>query len=185
MTLPANIRVNVRVPFPTRVQGASFIGLSKANGVWTVAPNYLTLAQNVVVKPTQVLALQDSITGAFSYVGASSFVSAALTSYRIITTAGAVSVLATDVVLLFQKSPSGASTVNLPASAQRAGAPVIIKDLTGDANANNITLVPFGNETIDGFSGTAAAANGAAVLSIDYGSMWLVPLTSGGWFRIG
>jgi len=185
LSLPANIRVNVRVPFPTSVKGAAFIGVSKANGVWSITPNYLTLGENVAVTPTQVLALQDSITGAWSWVGAASFVSAALTTYRIITGAGAVSVLTTDIVLVFQKSPSGASTVNLPASATRVGAPVIIKDLTGDANINNITIVPSGTETLDGFSAAAAAANGVAVLSIDYGSMWLVPLTSGGWFRIG
>ena len=182
MTLPANIRVNVRIPFPTQVKGAAFISLTKSNGVWTIAPNYLSLAENVVVTPTQVLALQDSVTGAFSWVGASSFVSAAISSYRIITAAGAVSVLNTDLVLLFQKSPSGASTVNLPASAARVGAPVIIKDLTGDANTNNITVVPSGSETIDGFSASAAAANGVAVISVDYGVKRLYPLTSGGWY---
>lgn len=184
MTLPASIRVNVPAPFPTRVKGAAFIEVNKSNGVWTIEPDYLALGENVVVKPTQVLALQDSLTGAWSWVGAASFVSAALTTYREITTAGSVDVLSTDVVLLFDKSSSGASTVNLPASATRAGAPVIIKDLTGDANTNNITIVPSGTETIDGFSASAAAANGIAVVSIDYGSMWLVPLTSGGWFRI-
>lgn len=182
MTLPASIRVNVRAPFPTQVKGAAFIGVTKANGVWTLAPNYRTLAENVVVTPTQILALQDSLTGNFSWVGASSFVSAALSSYRIITTAGTVNVLATDLVLLFEKSPSGASTVNLPTSAMRAGAPVFIKDLTGDANTNNITIVPASGETIDGFSASAAAANGVAVLSINYGVRRFYPLTSGGWY---
>lgn len=184
MTLPANIRVNVRAPFPTQVKGAAFIGLSKANGVWTISPNYLTLGENVVVKPTQILALQDTLTGAWSWIGASSFVSAALSSYRVITTAGAQNVLATDVVLLLQKSPSGASTINLPTSATRVGAPVIIKDLTGDANINNITIVPSGSETIDGFSAAAAAANGVAVISVDYGIKRLYPLTSGGWYLL-
>jgi hypothetical protein len=182
VTLPVSIRVNVRAPFPTQVKGAAFISVNKANGVWTIAPNYLTLAPNVGVKPAQVLALQDPTTGAFSQVGASVFVSSALSPFRIITTPGAVSVLSTDVVLLFEKSSSGASTVNLPTSATRQGAPLSFKDLTGDANTNNITIVPSGSETIDGFSAADAAANGVALISNDYGSMQLYPLTSGGWY---
>jgi hypothetical protein len=182
MTLPVSIRVNVRAPFPTQVKGAAFIGVAKANGVWTITPNYFSLGQNVVVKPTQALVLQDPLTGAFSWIGAAAFVSAALSPYRIITTVGAASVLATDVVLLFEKATSGASTVNLPASATRVGAPVTIKDLTGDANTNNITIVPAAGETIDGFSAAAAAANGTAVVNVNFGAIQLYPLTSGGWY---
>ena len=182
MTLPVSIRVNVRAPFPTQVKGAAFITVGKANGVWTIAPNYLALNQTTLVNPTQVIALQDSITGAWSFIGATSFVAAATSSYRIITTPGVVTVLPTDVTLLFQKTSSGASTVNLPASAVRVGAPVLIKDLTGDANTNNITIVPFSGETIDGFSAAAAAANGVAVISTDYGAKSLYPLITGGWY---
>lgn len=184
MTLPANIRINVRAPFPTSVKGAAFIGVSKANGVWTIAPNYLTLAQSGFLKPTQVVALQDSVTGAFSQIGAAALVAAGLSTYRVITAAGAVSVLSTDIVLLFEKSPSGASTINLPASATRGGVPITAKDLTGDANSNNITFVPFSGETIDGFSASDAATNGAALININYGSKTLYPLISGGWFVI-
>lgn len=182
MTLPVSIRVNVRAPFPTQVKGSAFVSVAKANGVWTITPNYLALAPNIGVLPTQVLALQDSITGAFSQVGASVFVASALSASRTITTVGVQNVLPTDVVLLFEKTTSGASTVNLPTSATRQGAPVIIKDLTGDANTNNITLVPSGTETIDGFSAAAAAANGVALLSIDFGAIQLNPLPSGGWY---
>lgn len=182
MTFPVSIRVNVRAPFPTQVKGAAFIGVNKANGVWTIAPDYLTLAPNIGVPPTQVLALQDSLTGAFSQVGAAVFVASALSPYRIITTPGTQNVLTTDVVLLFEKTTSGASTVNLPTSATRQGAPVILKDLTGDANTNSITIVPAAGETIDGFSASASAANGVAVLNIDYGAIQLNPLTSGGWY---
>jgi hypothetical protein len=182
MTLPINIRVNVRAPFPTQVKGAGFISVTKANGVWTITPSYLTLAPNVGVTPTQVLALQDSITGAFSQVGVATLVSSALSPFRIITTPGAANVLPTDIVLLFQKTTSGPSTVNLPSAASRQGAPVSIKDLTGDANTNNITIVPFGTETIDGFSAAASAANGVAVISVDFGYRAFYPLTSGAWY---
>jgi hypothetical protein len=182
VTLPVSIRVNVRAPFPTQVKGSGFVSVVKANGVWTITPNYLTIAPAIDVTPTQVLLLQDSITGAFSQIGAAALVSSAGAPFRIITTPGAASVLSTDVVLLFQKTSSGASTVSLPASATRAGAPAVIKDLTGDANTNNITIVPAAGETIDGFSAAAAAANGVAVIGIDYGFKRLYPLNSGGWY---
>ena len=143
MTLPVSIRVNVRAPFPTQVKGSAFITVAKANGVWTITPNYFSLGQDILVSPTQAVAVQDQLTGVFSWVSVQNLVSAALSSYRVITTPGTISVLATDLVLLFEKTSSGASTINLPASATRQGAPVTIKDLTGDANANNITFVPF------------------------------------------
>jgi hypothetical protein len=182
VTLPVSIRVNVRAPFPTQVKGSAFISVLKANGVWTIAPDYLTIAPNIGVTPTQVLVVQDSITGAFSQIGASALVSSAGSPFRIITTPGAASVLSTDVVLLFDKTTSGASTLSLPASAIRQGAVVVVKDLTGDANTNNITIVPASGETIDGFSAAASAANGVAVISIDHGFKRFYPLTSGGWY---
>ena len=76
MTLPANIRINVRVPFPTYVQGVAFIGVNKANGIWSIVPDYRLLAPSIGVAPTQMVALQDSITGVWSYIPASSLSSA-------------------------------------------------------------------------------------------------------------
>jgi hypothetical protein len=178
MTLPANIRVNVRAPFPTQVKGTAFLGIKKANGVWTITPDYRTLGQNITT-PTQIVAVQDSATGSWSYVNPALF---AAGLYRVITGAGSVSVLPTDNILLLQKSPSGASSILLPASGARAGLPITIKDLTGDANTNNVTIVPLGAETIDGFSAADAAANGVAVIDVDYGWKRLFPLTSGGWY---
>ncbi len=184
MTLPATIRVNVRVAFPTSVGGSAFITVSKANGAWTIAPDYRLLAQSPGVSATQIVALQDTATGAFSYTTALLLAAAALFAYRRITVAGAVNALSTDIVLLFQKSPSGASTLNLPSSASRGGVPITVKDLTGDANTNNITVVPSSGETIDGFSASEAAANGVALIDRDYGSKTFYPLTSGGWYLI-
>ena len=182
MTLPASIRVNVRASFPSLVGGAAFISVNKSNGIWSIAPNYLSLAQAPAITPTMIIAVQDTLTGVFSYVPASSL--ASNTGYRIVTTVGAVSVLATDTVILLNKSPSGASTLNLPASSSRSGVPIIIKDITGDANTNNDTIVPASGETIDGLSAAAAAANGIAVIDVDYGSRTLYPLTSGGWYSL-
>jgi hypothetical protein len=184
VTLPASIRVNVRAPFPTQVRGAAFISVAKSNGIWTVKPDYRLIAENPLLTTTQVVALQDTVTGAWSYMSASLLLSASLSSYREVTVAGSVTVQPTDIIILLNKSPSGASTINLPNSATRGGVPVTVKDITGDANTNNITVVPATGETIDGLSASAAAANGIAVIDKDYGSRTFYPLQSGGWYVI-
>ena len=183
MSLPANIRVNVRAPFPTRVQGAAFIQVTKANGIWTINPNYTSLAPSVGLAGTQIVALFDTVSKTWSYISALSLL-AATDIYRIVTTAGTVTILPTDVTILLNKSPSGASSIQLPNSATRGGAPITVKDMTGDANTNVITFVPASGETIDGLSASAAAANGVALIDRDYGSKTLYPLQSGGWYAI-
>ena len=69
-TLPADIRVNVRAPFPSQVQGAAFVQVSKANGLWTVAPNYQLLAEALGITATQILALYDTAAGLWSWAPA-------------------------------------------------------------------------------------------------------------------
>ena len=184
MSLPANIRVNVRAPFPTQVRGAAFISVSKSNGVWTIIPDYSNLALNGAVTATQRIAVQDPGTKRFTYINPSLLNSVSINAIRTVTVAGAINALAGDVVILFNKSPSGASTLNLPPSSSRNGTPIIAKDITGDANTNNITIAPATGETIDGLSAAAAVANGIAVIDIDYGSRILYPLSSGGWYSL-
>jgi hypothetical protein len=70
MTLPANIRVNVRVPFPALVQGGAFVTVAKANGIWSITPNYNLLAPAPAVTPTQLIAVQDANTGVWNTVTA-------------------------------------------------------------------------------------------------------------------
>lgn len=192
MTLPANIRVNVRVQFPALVQGGAFISVVKANGIWTLTPNYKLLALAPGQTPTQIIAVYDTANGVWNYVTAASLAGGGgggggVITYRTVAVAGAVAVLPNDVAtILLQKSPSGASTINLPASSTRYanGLPITVKDLTYDANTNNITFVPSSGETLDGFSAAAAVANGVALINVDGGSKTFYPLTSGGWYSV-
>ncbi len=181
MTLPANIRVNANVPFPSRVSGASFIVVSKANGVWNIAPNYSLLA---VIPPTQTqeFVVYDPVTGAYGLLNVSTFLTSNAGNYRLVSASGDVTITQFDVIILLDKTVGAATNVNLPLSSSRSGVPVTVKDLKGDANTNNITFVPTLSETIDGFSAAAAAANGVALIDINYGSKTLYPLTSGGWY---
>lgn len=90
---------------------------------------------------------------------------------RIITVAGDIAVAVADRIILI-----GASVPNitLPASATKTCPVTIIGNAAGIFSANNSTLVPNGLETIDGL-----AAN--PVLTNDFQSITLLPLSSGGW----
>jgi hypothetical protein len=182
LTLPANIRVNVRAPFPSRVQGASFIQVSKSNGVWTITANYELLANFPSLTGTQVIVAFDPASGQFGLLTAP--VVSGDGAYRLITASGAINVLGTDVVILTNLATPAAVNIVLPQSSVRNGLPITVKDIAGNANTYNITFVPFSGETIDGFSAAAAAANGVAVIDVNYGKKTLYPLTFGGWYLI-
>ena len=54
---------------------------------------------------------------------------------------------------------NGAVTIQLPPAAGRLGIPISIIDIGGYAAANNITILPFGVETIMGRPSIAIATN--------------------------
>lgn len=63
-------------------------------------------------------------------------------------------------------------TINLPTAASRSGYPLVIKDASGAAHTNSITITANGVETIDGQT--------SVTIAVDYGSFNLFPV-SGGW----
>lgn len=184
MTLPANIRINAAVLFPARAAGANFITVSKANGIYTIKADYTLLAPilGVADLTTKELVVLDLSSGKYNTITAAALIAAGTSTYRLVTAAGDVTILSSDVTILLNKTVGAATNIVLPTSASRNGLPVTVKDYKGDANTNNITFVPNGTETIDGFSPAAAIANGVALIDINTGKKTLFPLTSGGWY---
>ena len=181
MTLPVSIRVNVRVPFPTQVNGSAFITVAKANGVWTIAPNYTVLAEFPTMTGTQEIVAYDPASGSFGILNP--FTIAGAGAYRIVTVSPTITVGATDQKILTNLVTPATITVNLPLSNSMSG-PITVKDYAGNAATYNITFVPQTGETIDGFSASDAVANGVALIDTNYGAKTLYPLLSGGWFWI-
>jgi hypothetical protein len=75
--------------------------------------------------------------------------------------------------VLYVDTSGGPITILLQASADRNGMPLSIKDVTGNAAANNITVKPSGAETID-LTYTNAAP---LVIAGDFGGYRLNPRT--------
>lgn len=92
---------------------------------------------------------------------------------REVTAAGAITVsLSTDYVILVNKTIGAATTVNLPAG--QNGLTFLIKDKKGDANTNNITIVPAGSDTIQGSANYVMNVNSQAVWLVYNAGVWSI-----------
>lgn len=67
----------------------------------------------------------------------------------------------------------GSVTINLQTGAARLGLPLVIKDVTGNAVANPISVVPSGAETVDGLA--------PYPLDSAFAAVELYPKTAGGY----
>ncbi len=80
--------------------------------------------------------------------------------------------VATDTRILVDKTVGGVITVNLLAATSYFQ-PVLIKDIKGDADINNITVT---------FSGTYDGVASPLTITTQYGWIWMNPLASGNWY---
>jgi hypothetical protein len=170
-SLPYNLRVNVDVPFPALVAGASGINITKSNGIWTVALDYTVFAQSSsVADPTNSYVLVwNAISGLFTNVQIG-----AVTNLKVVKTliaAGPYTALPTDDVLIVDQTAGAPFTVNVDWS-QRSK-PLRVVDGKGDAATNNITITPAAGQT------QLASVNYSYIIDGNGGSITLTPLPGG------
>lgn len=164
MTLPANLRVNTQVPFPSLVTGSGAIGITKQNGIWQVTLNYGSLAVQAPTPPQQAndyVAVWDSVLNTYFRFPLSSMTGATGGMQRSVT-AGPVTVQTTDQTLnLNLPAPT---TIPLPSYTTRNGIPLRFKDVGLHAAANPITINAAAGEFIDGvFTSVVMNINGQAI----------------------
>lgn len=179
MTLPASVRVNAQLPFPSLVYGTGPITIGKANGIWQVGFSiaaFGSIIPPIPNYPTDYLLGYDQVNNVFFKVSITNLTAAVNTGARTqrSVTASPIVIAPTDQVLNCNIN-SGSPTCALPAAASRNGVPLTFKDL-GQATAHNITITPNGGETVDG----AATIK----LTNNWQTLTLVPFNDGvnnGW----
>ena len=143
-------------------QAVTLTGASNASSVYAVSGNlYFTNGSGTAVQITSGATL-NSVAGALQTVERTEL-------------SGNLTISAVDTFVLVSTDTSAARTITLPsAAAVTEGRVYIIKDATGGAYANNITITPDGTDTID----TVAAS-----ITIDspYGGLWLVSDGADNW----
>jgi len=82
-------------------------------------------------------------------------------------------VLTTDTRVLINKDVPGPTYVLLSTAVSRSFNPVMIRDLKGDANVNNISI---------SFTGTADGLSSPLLITNPYGGIVFNPLDDGNWY---
>lgn len=174
-SLPYNLRVNVAVPFPSLVAGAAGIKVVKTNGIWTIQTDFTAFAQLVPIPANFGVTwfeVWNSTTGVYNIVSLSSLAAAAgqtINATIVTPLQSPYTPLATDTVL-YVGTTSGPVEIALAPVSSRNGISLVIKDINGNANVNNITIRPFGAETIDGYTNAAPLP-----INSNYGGFMLYP----------
>jgi len=132
-------------------------------GVYTPAAGATTAAPGDIIRSATWNAIFTDITNALTLLGEQLYgtTSVVATPYVPVTT---------DALLLVNFA--GAVAINLPSAASRNGYPLAIKDISGNAHTNIITINRNGTDTIEGAT--------SITINADYGGWSLYPV-SGGW----
>jgi hypothetical protein len=187
LTLPPNIRINTRVPFPALVIGSGPVTITKQNGIWTVGLAFQNLGVQTPTSgsfPSDYVMVWDSIVGNYFRMPLSNIIgaSSAGVAARLPAAAGSVPILPTDIEVGINTS-SAPTTCPLPSVAVWVGNvlpqgfELCIFDYTGQGATNNITLSPAGTDVfVQGLT---------PVVRTNYGAIMLRPIIRtppNGWF---
>lgn len=148
MTLPAAIRVNTQVPFPSLVTGQSGIVVTKANGIWVIQNAFQNLGTSIPALPnypTDFIVVYDSLANTYSKVSLSALSTAAASigTARLPTAAASVPITIADIEVGISTNVAPTAcplpSVAAWAASQQNGLELCIFDYTGNAGTNNVT----------------------------------------------
>lgn len=134
-----------------------------AQGVYTPPTGATDAAPGDVIRSATWNSIFQDVSDALTLMGQQVYGSTAVT-------AASYAPVASDALLFVNRA--GAVAINLPSAASRGQYPLTIKDISGAANTNNITINRNGSDTIDGAT--------SLVIDVGYGTYKLVAIT-GGW----
>lgn len=134
-----------------------------SSGTYTPASGATTAAPGDIIRSATWNAIFEDISDALTLLGEQLYNTTSVIASPYVP-------VATDAFLLVNFA--GAVAINLPSAASRGGFPLAIKDISGAAHTNNITINRDGTDTIEGAT--------SIVIDADWGGWHLYPVT-GGW----
>ncbi len=134
-----------------------------ANGVYTPVSGATTATPGALIRSAVWNSSFGDISSALTLLGQQLYGTTSVTTTPYVP-------LTADTLILM--NVSGAAVVNLPTAASRNGYPLALKDVSGAANTNNITINPNGADRIEGLV--------AITINAAWGGYILYPV-SGGW----
>ena len=181
MTLPANIRLNLSVPFPALVQGSGPVTIDKRNGIFTLGFDIIDLNTGIPLPANfndDYLIYYDAVLQSFLKVPFSSLPGVARAQRSIMTVLD-LPITINDSILNVDLNTRPALTIVLPAYGTRAGAPLTFKDVAGTwGGASTVTFETTAPDSIDGIS-HAALAGGALKGTVNWQSFPFLPMNDG------
>ncbi len=132
-------------------------------GLYTPAAGATTAAPGDIIRSAVWNAIFTDLSNALTLLGEQLYGATAVTGATYVP-------VAADALLMVNRA--GVVAVNLPLASTRNGFPLAIKDISGAASTNNITINRNTTDTIEGLT--------SIVISADWGGYQLIPV-SGGW----
>jgi hypothetical protein len=155
------VRLKLIPKFPANVTGTIAITVDKANGAYTIRPDYSGLVELTTFDPTQELVLVYGRDGTWSIVPVSTLVNNPSAGTQTVTSGASAVVLPNTTLLVVNKTVGSATALSLPLSSLKIG-PVRIVDFKGDAGTNNITVSASGSDKFNGNLTSWVIANDCA-----------------------
>lgn len=125
-------------------------------------PN-LSLTANAVARFSSIVSIGwDDVTGKPDFDALYEPIAASGVDYEI-TSGASYNVMADARTVRVNKTVGSATTVQMPAGSGMEVQDTVVVDWKNDADVNNITILPFGTEKINGLSSWTIAAQGGSV----------------------
>lgn len=141
--------------FPSNVIAGAGVRVTKTNGIWTVALDFTDLDQPVVTDlSVYEIVVRNTTADSYGRVSLSGLLAS---TYFATVVTGLHNVSATETFLRCQLA--AAAAINLPASVDRNGLDLDIKDSSGNFATYNATINPHGAELIDGMASLVGSQN--------------------------
>jgi hypothetical protein len=159
------VKLKVLPSFPAAVTGSIAISVLKANGAYTIEPDYSDLVELLQFDPSQeqVLVYSPS-SGTWNVISLANLVNNATATTLVITAGSTYAAGVNDKLIAVNKTVGSATAITLPLSSLKVG-PVRVVDFKGDANTNNITISVAGSDKFNGgFTSWTIRGAGASVL---------------------